>query len=159
LMDDLSWLEPYLVGVSRAGQLKQINLQEIFKGMLGWKKQQQLEQDAPVSIGVPSGSNIQIEYRMDEPPLLAVRIQEMFGQAATPTICRGKVVLVLHLLSPARRPIQITSDLAGFWQNSYTEVKKELKGRYPKHYWPDDPLIAEATRGIKRKPSKVKPKR
>ncbi|MCP4338640.1 MAG: ATP-dependent helicase HrpB [Desulfobulbaceae bacterium] len=159
LMDDLSWLEPYLIGVSRAGQLKQINLQEIFKAILGWKRQQQLEQDAPSSLVVPSGSNVQLEYRMNEPPLLAVRIQEMFGQAVTPTICRGKVVLLLHLLSPARRPIQITSDLAGFWQNSYPEVKKELKGRYPKHYWPDDPLIAEAIRGVKRKTFKTKPKR
>ncbi|NOR24052.1 MAG: ATP-dependent helicase HrpB [Desulforhopalus sp.] len=156
LQDDLSWLEPYLVDVNRAGQLKQLDLKRIFMTMLGWEKQQKLEQDAPSSIVVPSGSNIRIEYRMEEPPLLAVRIQELFGQADTPTICGGKVVLLLHLLSPARRPIQITSDLAGFWLNSYPEVKKELKGRYPKHYWPDDPLIAEATRGVKRKMNKPK---
>lgn len=156
LQDDLSWLEPYLVGVSRSEQLKQIDLQDVFKAMLGWKKQQKLELDAPSNIVVPSGSNIHIEYRIEEPPLLAVRIQEMFGQAETPTICGGKVVLLLHLLSPARRPIQITSDLAGFWQHSYPEVKKELKGRYPKHYWPDDPLVAQATRGVKRKMNKSK---
>jgi len=154
LEDDLTWLEPYLVGVSRAGQLKQISLQEIFKAILGWEKQQKLELDAPSSHVVPSGSNIRIEYRMGEPPLLAVRIQEMFGLADTPSICRGEVALLLHLLSPAGRPIQITSDLAGFWQNSYPEVKKELKGRYPKHYWPDHPLIAEATRGVKRNMNK-----
>ena len=159
LQEDLRWLEPYLNGVSSAGQLKQINLQEIFKAILGWEKQQKLEQDAPGSIVVPSGSNIRIEYRMGEPPLLAVRIQEMLGQADTPAICHGRVVLLLHLLSPARRPIQITSDLAGFWQNSYPEVKKELKGRYPKHYWPDDPLVAEATRGVKRKMSKTRVKK
>ncbi len=151
LQDDLSWLEPYLIGISRAQQLKQIDLHEIFTAMLGWKKQQQLAQDAPSSIVVPSGSKIGIKYRMEEPPLLAVRIQEMFGQVTTPTICGGRVVLLLHLLSPAQRPIQITSDLAGFWQRSYPEVKKELKGRYPKHYWPDDPLTARATRGVKKK--------
>ncbi len=151
LQGDLSWLEPYLTGLNKAEQLKHIDLQEIFKAMLGWERQQKLAQDAPSSIAVPSGAKIRIEYRLDEPPLLAVRIQEMFGQAETPTICGGKVVLLLHLLSPARRPIQVTSDLAGFWQRSYPEVKKELKGRYPKHFWPDDPLAAEATRGVKRK--------
>ncbi|MCP3869481.1 MAG: ATP-dependent helicase HrpB, partial [Gammaproteobacteria bacterium] len=151
LQVDLSWLEPYLIGISKAQQLKQIDLHEIFTTMLGWKKQQQLALDAPSSIVVPSGSKIAIEYRLEEPPLLAVRIQEMFGQITTPTICGGKVVLLLHLLSPAQRPIQITSDLAGFWQRSYPEVKKELKGRYPKHYWPDDPLTAKATRGVKKR--------
>ena len=119
--------------------------------MLGWKKQQQLKNLAPSSISVPSGSKIRIEYRTEEPPLLAVRIQEMFGQADTTTICDGKVVLLLHLLSPANRPIQVTSDLAGFWRRSYQEVKKELKGRYPKHCWPDDPMTAEPARGVKRK--------
>jgi ATP-dependent helicase HrpB len=119
--------------------------------MLGWEKRQKLERDAPASHTVASGSKIRIEYRLNEPPLLAVRIQEMFGWVATPTICGGKVPLLLHLLSPARRPIQVTSDLAGFWQRGYPEVKKELKGRYPKHYWPDDPLTAEAVSGVKRK--------
>jgi ATP-dependent helicase HrpB len=152
LLADLSWLEPYLTGLSKAEQLKQIDLQAIFKTLLGWDRQQQLAREAPTSITVPSGSKIQIEYRLEEPPLLAVRIQEMFGLGETPTICHGKVVLLLHLLSPARRPLQITSDLAGFWQRSYPEIKKELKGRYPKHFWPDDPLLAEATRGVKRKP-------
>ncbi len=158
LLSDLSWLEPYLVGMSNAEHLKKIDLVDIFKSMLEWKKQQQLELDAPTGFVVPSGSKINIEYRMEAPPLLAVRIQEMFGLTETPTIGGGKVVLLLHLLSPARRPIQITSDLAGFWQNSYSEVKKELAGRYPKHYWPDDPLVAEATRGVKRKKNKAKSK-
>ncbi len=151
LLADLGWLEPYLVGLSKAAQLKTMNLQEIFKALLGWEKQQILAQEAPTAITVPSGSKIRIEYRPNEPPLLAVRIQELFGLSDTPAICNGKVPLVLHLLSPARRPIQITSDLAGFWQRSYPEVKKELKGRYPKHYWPDNPLLAEATRGVRRK--------
>ena len=151
LVKDLQWLEPYLNGLSKAEQLRQIDLVNIFKAMLGWERQQHLEHDAPSSFLVPSGSKIRIEYRLDEPPLLAVRIQEMFSLARTPKICNGKMVLLLHLLSPARRPIQITSDLAGFWQRSYPEIKKELKGRYPKHFWPDDPLSAEATRGVKRK--------
>ena len=151
LMEDLHGLEPYLTGLNKAEQLKQIDLLAIFKAKLGWERQQHLEHDAPGSFIVPSGSKIRIEYRLDEPPLLAVRIQELFGLDQTPTIASGKVVLLLHLLSPARRPIQITSDLAGFWQRSYPEIKKELKGRYPKHFWPDDPLIAEATRSVKRK--------
>ena len=156
LQDDLSWLEPYLIGISRTEQLKHLDLQAIFKNMLGWEKQQELGRYAPVTVTVPSGSNIRIEYRGDALPLLAVRIQEMFGLTDTPTVCGGKVMVLLHLLSPARRPIQITSDLAGFWQRSYPEVKKELKGRYPKHYWPDNPLVAEATKGVQRKtnPSK-----
>ncbi|MBU1567379.1 MAG: ATP-dependent helicase HrpB [Proteobacteria bacterium] len=151
LLDDLQWLVPYLSGISRAEQLKQLNIQEIFTTMLGWEKRQKLERDAPANLIVASGSKIRIEYRIDEPPLLAVRIQEMFGSSATPTICGGRIGLLLHLLSPARRPIQVTSDLAGFWQRGYGEVKKELKGRYPKHFWPDDPLTAEAVRGVKRK--------
>jgi ATP-dependent helicase HrpB len=157
LLEDLDWLAPYLIGISKADQLRSLNLVEIFRSMLPWEQQQQLQHDAPAALTVPSGSKIRIEYRVDEPPLLAVRIQEMFGLADTPAICNGKVVLLLHLLSPARRPIQVTSDLAGFWQRSYPEVKKELKGRYPKHYWPDDPLEAEATRGIKRKNTPQKP--
>ncbi len=151
LFTDLQWLEPYLSGITKAEQLQQLNLLEIFTSMLSWEKRRSLERDAPASLTVASGSRIRIEYRIDEPPLLAVRIQEMFGTAASPTICYGKVPLLLHLLSPARRPIQVTSDLAGFWRSGYQEVKKELKGRYPKHFWPDDPLTAEATRGVKRK--------
>jgi ATP-dependent helicase HrpB len=150
LLADLGWLEPYLAGIARADQLKQLDLTEIFKAMLGWERQRRLGRDAPVSITVPSGSQVRIDYRMDDQPLLAVRIQEMFGQADTPAICGGQVPLLLHLLSPARRPVQVTSDLRGFWQGSYPEVKKELKGRYPKHFWPDDPLSAEATRGVKK---------
>ncbi len=151
LLENLDWLVPYLSGITKAEQLKQLNLLEIFTTLLGWEKRQKMERDAPSSLTVASGSKIRIEYRMGESPLLAVRIQEMFGMAATPTICGGKVPLLLHLLSPARRPIQVTSDLAGFWQRGYQEVKKELKGRYPKHFWPDDPLTAEAVRGVKRK--------
>ena len=93
---------------------------------------------------MPSGSSIAIDYSQD-PPVLAVKLQEMFGCEETPTIAGGKVPLLVHLLSPAQRPLQVTQDLASFWANTYVEVKKDLKGRYPKHYWPDDPLIAEPT--------------
>ena len=150
LEKDLAWLEPYLNGIGSAGQLRRINLVQIFHNRLDWGRRKQLERDVPVTLTVPSGSKIRIDYRIDEPPLLAVRIQEMFGLAATPTICNGKVPLLLHLLSPARRPIQVTSDLAGFWQRGYPDVKKELKGRYPKHSWPDNPLTAEPIRGVQR---------
>ena len=149
LIGDLSWLSPYLVGISKAEQLKQLNLQEIFTTILGWKKQQQLKRLAPTTITVASGSRIRLRYQQGEPPVLAVRIQEMFGLKETPVICDGKIPVLLHLLSPAQRPLQVTADLAGFWQRTYPEIKKELKGRYPKHFWPDDPLAAVATKGKK----------
>ena len=149
LIGDLSWLSPYLVGISKAEQLKQLNLREIFKTILGWKKQQQLERLAPTTLTVASGSRIRLRYQQGQPPVLAVRIQEMFGLQVTPAICDGKIPVLLHLLSPAQRPLQVTADLAGFWQRTYPEIKKELKGRYPKHFWPDDPLAAVATKGKK----------
>ncbi|MEQ4504867.1 ATP-dependent helicase C-terminal domain-containing protein, partial [Pseudomonas sp.] len=109
---------------------------------------QQLEAQAPQTIQVPSGSNIRIDYS-EQPPILSVRLQELFGLSDTPRIANGRQVLKLHLLSPARRPVQVTQDLANFWRSTYIEVKKDLKGRYPKHYWPDDPLVAEATARVK----------
>jgi ATP-dependent helicase HrpB len=108
-----------------------------------------LELLAPARIQVPSGSHIGIDY-LRSPPVLAVKLQEMFGCDTTPTIARGRVTLVVHLLSPAGRPLQITQDLAGFWRSSYTAVKQEMKGRYPKHLWPDDPTQAIATRNTRR---------
>lgn len=151
LLENLSWLEPYLVGITRLSQLKRLDLREIFLGRLAWTIQKRLHSDVPTHFQVASGSKIPIKYSIDQPPLLAVRIQEMFGCIDKPSICRGKVVLLLHLLSPARRPIQITSDLPGFWAGSYRDVKKELKGRYPKHFWPEDPQASQPTRGVKRK--------
>jgi len=153
LIDDLGWLEPYLGGVNKLAQLKKINLPTAFSGLLGWDKIQRLDQEAPARLRVPSGSWVHLQYgEVHEAPVLAVRLQEMFGLNDTPTVGHGKVPVVLHLLSPARRPIQITTDLAGFWRRSYPEVKKELKGRYPKHFWPDDPLTAKATGRPKPKP-------
>jgi ATP-dependent helicase HrpB len=117
----------------------------ILKDQLDWKLKQQLDEKAPTHIRVPSGSNKRLHYSPDGPPVLAVRLQEMFGLPNTPCICGGRVKVMLHLLSPAQRPIQITQDLKGFWNKTYPEVKKELKGRYPKHHWPDDPWSAAPT--------------
>lgn len=155
LLKNLAWLHPYLHSTSSREQLKQIDLTSILQDMLGWKKSQILEQTAPSTIRVPSGSKLGIDYLSGEIPILSVRIQEMLGQDRTPTICDGRVTLLLHLLSPAQRPIQITTDLYGFWRNSYPEIKKELKGRYPKHYWPEDPLNAEPVRGVKKKKKSI----
>lgn len=150
LVADLNWLTPYLNGISSIDQLRGLKLPSILSALLGWERQQRLAQLAPETYTVPSGSRVRIDYRLGEPPILAVRLQELFGLTETPSICGGKIPLLLHLLSPAQRPIQVTSDLAGFWQRGYPEVKKELKGRYPKHFWPDDPLVAEPTRGIRK---------
>jgi ATP-dependent helicase HrpB len=142
------WLAPFLAGMSRLSHLNKLDLQAALNTLLPWPQQRQLDELAPTHIQVPSGSHIAIDYDND-PPVLPVRLQEMFGATDTPTIAGSKVKLVLHLLSPARRPLQVTQDLKGFWQGSYAEVKKEMKGRYPKHYWPDDPLQAEPTRRAK----------
>jgi len=139
-----TWLKPYLSDKSRLSHLERLDLNSIILSDLSWEQQQRLVHWVPTHITVPSGSNILIDYTQF-PPVLAVRLQEMFGLADTPHIAEGKIAVVLHLLSPARRPVQITQDLAGFWQTSYHDVKKDLKGRYPKHHWPDDPLQAQAT--------------
>ncbi len=139
------WLLPYLDGMSRIEHLSKLDLRAVFTGQMDWDQQQRLEQLAPSHLKVPSGSRIPIEYVRDKPPVLPVRLQEMFGLADTPRLVNGKVPVLLHLLSPARRPIQVTQDLSGFWQRTYEDVKKELKGRYPKHYWPDDPLQSQPT--------------
>jgi hypothetical protein len=112
-------------------------------------EQKRLDELAPTHVRVPSGSRLAVDYGEPERPVLAARIQEVFGWSHSPRIGGGKVPLTLHLLSPARRPMQITTDLAGFWERTYPEVKKDLKGRYPKHYWPDDPLQAEPRRGTR----------
>lgn len=145
LMQDLSWLEPYLDSIQSLKQLKKLDLYSILLSRLSWNKQQKLEKLLPTHYQAPSGSKIKLEYHAGKPPVLPVRLQEMFGATETPTLFQGKLTIIVHLLSPARRPVQVTADLASFWKNTYPEVKKELAGRYPKHYWPDDPLIAQAT--------------
>jgi ATP-dependent helicase HrpB len=138
------WLAPYLGKVSRLSHFANLDLQSILQGMLPWPLPQRLDELAPKSLQVPSGSRIAIDYS-DYPPVLAVRLQELFGLAETPRIANGRQSVLLHLLSPARRPVQVTQDLANFWANTYAEVKKDLKGRYPKHWWPDNPMEAEPT--------------
>ncbi|MBB4820088.1 ATP-dependent helicase HrpB [Pseudomonas alcaligenes] len=145
LLDSLEdWLAPWLGKVSRLSHFSALELSGILAGLLPWPLPQRLDELAPRAITVPSGSAIRLDYSEDS-PVLAVRLQELFGLADTPRIAEGRQVVKLHLLSPARRPVQVTQDLASFWANTYIEVKKDLKGRYPKHYWPDDPLIAEPT--------------
>ncbi len=145
LLDSLAlWLQPYLSGVTKLSHFKSLDLASMLKGLLPWPLPQRLDEEAPAKMVVPSGSQIAIDYTQT-PPVLAVKLQEMFGCEATPTVARGQVSLMVHLLSPAQRPLQVTQDLAGFWRGSYEQVKKEMKGRYPKHPWPDNPLQAQAT--------------
>nr|WP_321402479.1 ATP-dependent helicase HrpB [uncultured Desulfobacter sp.] len=143
------WFGPFLSGVTSAAGLKRIDLDAAIKAMFTWDQLKIVDRHAPTHIQVPSGSNIPIQYADKngplESPVLAVRIQELFGMAATPVIAAGQVPLTLHLLSPASRPVQITSDIGHFWAHTYQEVKKDLMGRYPKHYWPQDPHTAQAT--------------
>ncbi|MGD9369387.1 MAG: ATP-dependent helicase HrpB, partial [Desulfobacteraceae bacterium] len=145
------WLSPYLQGITRLRDLARVDLRGALFNLLSYDRHQQLEKLAPTHWTVPSGSRIPIDYS-GKAPVLAVRLQEMFGLEQTPAVAGGRQPLLIHLLSPAARPVQVTQDLAGFWKNSYHDVKKELKGRYPKHHWPDDPLNAEAT--AKAKPRK-----
>lgn len=145
------WLGPWLGGVRGAGDLARLDLAEILRAGLDWSLQQRLERDAPTHLEVPSGHRIALDYRPEGPPVLAVKLQELFGLADTPCIAGGRVAVQLHLLSPARRPLAITGDLRNFWDEVYPEVKREMAGRYPKHPWPDDPWQATPTRATKRK--------
>jgi ATP-dependent helicase HrpB len=131
--------------------LARVDLAGALLSRLSWDRRAVLDDVAPTHIAVPSGSRIAVDYSDPASPVLAVRLQEMFGLADTPRIARGAVPLTVHLLSPAQRPVQVTSDLAGFWRTSYFDVRKELRGRYPKHHWPDDPMTAPPTRRVKRK--------
>ncbi|USG64342.1 ATP-dependent helicase HrpB [Brevibacillus ruminantium] len=139
------WLGPHLYGMKSGADLKRLSLHEILLGLIPWERRRELEKEAPTHIEVPSGSRIPVDYSDPESPILSVRLQEMFGLTETPRIYHGRVPLTLHLLSPAHRPVQVTRDLTSFWQQAYFDVKKDLKGRYPKHYWPDDPLQAMPT--------------
>lgn len=145
-----TWLLPHMSGVHSLRALKALNVGQALRGLLDWSMLQRLDSELPAHYTVPTGSRIAIRYHEDNPPALAVRMQEMFGEARTPTIAQGRVPLVLELLSPAQRPLQVTSDLSAFWQGSYREVQKEMKGRYPKHVWPDDPANTAPTRRTKK---------
>ncbi len=151
LLNDLEqWLLPFMSGISNAKQLKKVDLMAALQAMLGWDKQRLLDELVPTHLTVASGNRKRIRYQAGEAPTLSVKLQEMFGEKASPTIARGTQAIVLELLSPAQRPLQITRDLAAFWQGAYKEVQKEMKGRYPKHPWPDDPMNHQATSKTKR---------
>ena len=143
------WLRPYLAGMSRLQQLKALDMLSILKSRMDWPAQQRLDELVPSHLTVPSGSRIRIDYSDPTAPVLPVKLQEMFGATETPVIAGGAIALTLHLLSPAGRPLQITQDLAAFWRTGYPQVRAEMRGRYPKHPWPDDPLTAAPTRHTK----------
>jgi len=144
------WLLPSLNGVRDLRGLKQVNLAEALSRLLDWQQKQRLDNALPTHYTVPTGSRLPIRYEAGKPPALAVRLQEMFGEQRSPMLAEGRIPVVLELLSPAHRPLQITGDLAAFWQGAYREVQKEMKGRYPKHVWPDDPATAVPTRRTKK---------
>jgi len=150
LLDSMeSWLAPFLGGVRNARQLAAVNCASALLAQLDYRQRMALDDLAPTHLLVPSGSRIRVDYCAGEWPVLAVKLQELFGLAESPKIARGRVALLLHLLSPGGRPLQVTMDLKGFWDGSYHQVKKEMKGRYPKHPWPDDPWSAQPTRRAK----------
>jgi ATP-dependent helicase HrpB len=143
------WLAPHLVGKSGLNDIGPDLLSEALRGLLPWNLQRRLDAEAPTHVEVPTGSQIPIDYGGEEGPVLAVRVQELFGLDKHPTIAAGRVPLILHLLSPAQRPIQITRDLPGFWRGSWAAVRADMRGQYPKHPWPEDPLTAPPTRRAK----------
>lgn len=151
LLDGLErWLQPSLQGVRSLKSLQQVDLHDALLRLLDWQQRQRLDSALPTHYTVPTGSRLPIRYHADQPPALSVRMQEMFGEQRSPQLAEGRVAVVLELLSPAQRPLQITADLAAFWQGSYRDVQKEMKGRYPKHPWPDNPAEALPTRRTKK---------
>jgi ATP-dependent helicase HrpB len=143
------WLGPFVPGLRRLEDLQRVDPGQALAALLSWDRRRELDARAPERIVVPSGSSIAIDYSDPAQPVLAVRLQEVFGLKETPRIDGGRVPLTLHLLSPAHRPVQVTRDLASFWRDTYFEVRKDLRGRYPKHYWPEDPVQAQATRHVR----------
>ena len=148
---DESWLKETLLSIADINKLsfewlQKEKISSIYLNQLSWKQKEEFEKLVPERYQVPTGSNIKIDYSQGDKPVLPVKMQEMFGQAQSPSICNGEITLITHLLSPANRPVQITTDLASFWKNGYKSVVGELKGRYPKHLWPDDPANCLPTR-------------
>ncbi|MDF4987654.1 ATP-dependent helicase HrpB [Vibrio parahaemolyticus] len=151
LLDSLDeWLEPYMTSVASVKDLSKINLVEALNARLGWPLNQHLDEWLPEHYQLPTGTKKRIRYQHGHEPVLSVRMQEVFGESTSPTVALGRKRLMLELLSPAQRPLQVTSDLAAFWNGSYKDVQKEMKGRYPKHVWPDDPANHVATTKTKR---------
>jgi ATP-dependent helicase HrpB len=151
-MTNYTWISSYLNEVKKPEDLKKIKLADVLYHSLDYEKQQALDKLAPSKIVAPTGSKIKLEYSAKgDPPVLAVRLQEVFGMEETPKLNNGKTSVIIHLLSPGFKPVQVTSDLKSFWDIAYFEVRKELKRRYPKHEWPDDLRKAQPIRGVKKK--------
>jgi ATP-dependent helicase HrpB len=146
-----TWLAPWLDGMTRREHLARLPLAQALRALLPWDERRKLDELAPSHLTAPTGSQLRIDYLDEGGPSVAVRLQEVFGLEETPCIGGGAVRVTFKLLSPAQRPVQITRDLAGFWHGSYADVRKQLRGRYPKHYWPENPLGAAPTRGVRRK--------
>jgi ATP-dependent helicase HrpB len=147
-----TWLAPWLDDVTRKEHIARISLIDVLRSLLTWDQQRELDAIAPTHLQVPTGSQIRIDYLDQSAPAISVRLQEVFGLDATPRIGNGRIPVTFKLLSPAQRPVQVTRDLAGFWRGSYADVRKDMRGRYPKHYWPENPLEAQPTRGVRRRP-------
>jgi ATP-dependent helicase HrpB len=152
LAADLAWLEPYLDGVTRRAHFARIPLAAALRARLTQAQQRKLDELAPTHIALPTGTRVAVDYLDDNAPCASMRMQEVFGLAATPRIGGGAVPVTFKLLSPAHRPLQVTRDLASFWRNAYVEVRKDMRGRYPRHHWPENPLEAEPTRRVKPRP-------
>jgi ATP-dependent helicase HrpB len=143
------WLAPALLGKISVAALGADELKDAVQTLVPWKLRRRLDAEAPTHFAAPSGSSVPIDYDDEEGPKLSIRVQELFGLDRHPAIAGGRVPLLIELLSPAHRPVQVTRDLPGFWRGSYAAVKAEMKGRYPRHPWPDDPIKAPATRRAK----------
>ncbi|WP_431688043.1 ATP-dependent helicase HrpB [Hahella sp. NBU794] len=151
LLADLeNWLGPFLNGVSNWAGLQKLDLLSALKTLIDYTAQQALDAQAPVALTIPTGQKVTLDYLAESGPVLAAKLQALFGWTETPRVAGGRVPVVIHLLSPSQRPLAVTSDLASFWRNSYPEVRKDMRGRYPKHPWPEDPLTAEAKQGTKK---------
>jgi ATP-dependent helicase HrpB len=146
-----AWLAPWLLGITRREQLGRVELGEALRAQLNWQQRRELEEWAPTHLTLPGGMRVRVDYGADGAPAVSVRLQQVFGLAATPRLGRARIPVTFRLLSPAQRPLQVTRDLESFWRGAYIEVRKEMRGRYPKHYWPENPLEAAPVRGIRRK--------
>jgi ATP-dependent helicase HrpB len=151
LVDREGWLAPWLSGVTRRSHLAKLPLLEMLQHRLGHAGVRKLDEWLPSHLGLPTGSRVRIDYQGDLAPSASMRMQEVFGLAATPRLALGKLPVTFQLLSPAQRPLQVTADLASFWRNAYVEVRKDMRGRYPRHHWPENPLEAEPVRGVKKR--------
>jgi ATP-dependent helicase HrpB len=149
LAENIDWLAAALAGKTALSQFSADDLQFALTERLPWSLRRRLEAEAPTHFEAPTGTRAAIDYEAEAGPTISIRLQELFGLAQHPSIAGGRIPLVLELLSPGHKPVQITRDLPGFWRGSYTAVRNEMRGRYPRHSWPDDPLAAAPTRRAK----------